>query len=467
MLQSNVTALDIVISAILSSMADDRKLKIVQCSLRLLEDSEEKTIISKIDSIYIQAGEWPSYETVVDLGYTGTLSNLDLANFNVADFINILDNAAIRTKKISLSRKLMDILQKSEELSFEDILNQINKTVISLNNVVVTSQISSWDLYKKEKSMPSGVLTFVKQVDDSTGSFKRGRTTVIAGFNGQFKTTTSMHILYSNCIFCKQNGVYISLDQEKEELKSYILSRHSFHEKWIGKHDPVDKNKILRCLLTDGEEKFIYSDIEEDLKSKEYGTMTILDQTCFRDLSFSGIKSRLLQVEDSIGSEIDFVMVDYIQKFNYLPEAKDIDRYADYPANYYVIFFNNLAINFNNHKMSTILLAQTNRKGYDKAVENEGEYDLTALSELNYLEKEAAYIMFLYADANLRDTGELKISLVKCRFGEPFPVPIITRVDPKYSVVGDSIPGYSSMSNNIDYSSLLLGSGGGSDFLGG
>lgn len=301
--------------------------------------------------------------------------------------------------------------------------------------------------YDRMKTMPSGCMTFINPIDREIGAIRKGTMMTIAGFAGQFKTTTGLSILYSNMIELNQNGVFISLEMPKELIWYYIYARHSYHEDFQSKGDPLNKRDIVHGNLTEEQEKFLFEVVELDFKSRK-GRIEVLDRTDFKSMDPIGIRSRLSQLP----FQIDYLIVDYMQMFRFLKEAQALKD----PENSYVSFFQSMSVEFDGNPISVILLAQTNRAGFLYATEHDGEYMLTALAELNALERDSSYVVFLYTDDDLKDSQELKINLPKNRFGSSFQVPITTFVDGAYNIVGDFIEGVGETSQNVDFTETLL-----------
>ena len=148
-------------------------------------------------------------------------------------------------------------------------------------------------------------------------------------------------------------------------------------------HEPIPKKKFVHKLLSVMYD-FAFNVLEPDLfNSDEYGKISILDRSDFSSLTFPSIKSKLA----SIDNDFDALYCDYAQCFKYFPELVEKFASATEAANSAVLFLKDLAIEFEGRPRSVVLLAQTSRDGFNKATDNEGEYSLTALSELSMLEK--------------------------------------------------------------------------------
>jgi hypothetical protein len=252
---------------------------------------------------------------------------------------------------------------------------------------------------------------------------------------------------------CGLNGVILSFEMPKNLLKCYMLARHSRHEKFQGVFHPVPKEKILFATMNSEEEAHILGTVFDDLfNNSEYGKLTILDITDFSNTSFSGILSRLSRIPH----QMHFLVVDYAQKFKFLAPSS-----MDEPANRYVAFFNNMCMDFHGKAFSLMMLSQTNRTWFDIVRKpakggTEGAYPLTALAEINALERDSTYVSFVYTSDALKQRKEIMINLPKNRYVNTFESPVTVLFDPEYCMVGDDPKGMGMSSESVDYSQLLL-----------
>ena len=98
-------------------------------------------------------------------------------------------------------------------------------------------------------------------------------------------------------------------------------------------------------------------------------------------------------------------------------------------------------------KLAVIILAQTNREGWKRAVKNKGRYDLRALAEANELERASQLILMVYTDDNMKMAKEASVQLLKNRSGVTAPDPISIFVDPEAYVAGEEMEGFNDMIN--------------------
>jgi hypothetical protein len=94
--------------------------------------------------------------------------------------------------------------------------------------------------------------------------------------------------------------------------------------------------------------------------------------------------------------------------------------------------------------------------GWHEAAKKGGAYDLCALAEANELERCSSVVMTVFHDKNSSKMNELKVCLLKNRYGAAHEEPIITTVLPEYYYVGDSLDGYEYNNNDVSDDIAML-----------
>ena len=87
--------------------------------------------------------------------------------------------------------------------------------------------------------------------------------------------------------------------------------------------------------------------------------------------------------------------------------------------------------------------------GLHEAAKKGGAYDLSALAEANELERCSSVVMTVFHDKNSSKLNELKVCLLKNRYGAAYEEPIITSVIPEHYYVGDNLDGYEYNDNDV------------------
>lgn len=261
-------------------------------------------------------------------------------------------------------------------------------------------------------------------------------------------TTFATNIGYNNAYKMGYNVVFVSLEVPKEDIIFNVLSRHSFDTKF-GKYPYVGHDKIRKCLLSEEEEEFVFDTVLTDFEEESKGDLIILDETDFSEFSFPEIRKKLEEVDDRIDGGIDAIIWDNANlfKFSSMEDRWGMSQYDI--VNEYVSWIRQLSIKWLKDKetgeyrqLVNIILAQANRKGWQKAVRRNGKYDLTAIAEANELERAAYRVFSIFTDENLKQSKECKLQILKNRSGPTIYEPVSVFADPEPYVIGDELSGF-------------------------
>lgn len=446
--------LEVLLAMITSNIDDKSKYILTEVAKSIVVDgTREKAVIQRLSRSFKQTKEWPSYEFVVqNFKHEYRQLEIEFSVGNSAEAVSVFESEIERHQRLDISDAFLNLSRLAHTESFEHLRNEIGRSTLVIEKNAKDDRKTLRERYRIKKAQPSGILTFIKSVDKEMGGVRKGTMMTLAAFTGHLKTRTLISMMYKNAVECRQNGVMISLEMLKDFVWSCLLSRHSMDTKFSQIGRPVPSKRIIDTQLSDEEEEFIYEVVEKDLRTNpEYGKIEVLDRSSFTSMSFPGIRSKLL----SLPFDLDYLTVDYIQLFKFLDEAKVLSD----PGNQYMGFFRELSVDFDGKALSVVVLSQINRSGYVRAKGKGGEYDLFDLAELNAIERDSAYVVTLFLDENLKESGEIKINMPKNRYGDCIVTPIISLTNPAYCVVGDELDEIGTLVNEDDMLSVL-GEGG-------
>jgi hypothetical protein len=185
------------------------------------------------------------------------------------------------------------------------------------------------------------------------------------------------------------------------------------YDQYVGN---INYNDVVYGNLSDEEWEFYKLVIKDFKQNNPYGKFYVWQpDKAITTVSDVELKLRQYQYELQQDSEdLQFVIIDYIS----LMGIDKNERNNDYNQNLNTIIkrLKRLCLTFNNGKGIRMLSPfQTNREGYRKAKENEGQYDATALSNAHEAERSADVIISIFAGENERKSGMLKICNLKNR----------------------------------------------------
>lgn len=288
--------------------------------------------------------------------------------------------------------------------------------------------------------------------------------TYVANGNLTHNTTTAANIVYRNVYENGYNFCYISLEVAKDILKQNLWCIHSLHPKFKTLptyHEPLKISDVLNGKLSYEQKRFLFDFVVPDFNENSKGKLEILDETYFKTFSFPEITQRLEEVDNKFNNKLDGVVLDHANLCKFYA-TNSTDNTCE-STNQYISYFRRLSIAFRRNQedgewrqLAVILLAQTNRQGWHEAAKHSGAYDLTALAEANELERCSTVILTVFHDKNMTSSNELKICLLKNRYGAPRTEPLTVFLDAEHYYVGDPYEGSSYEYNDktVDFNKL-------------
>lgn len=379
-----------------------------------LLSSEEAEAINAFENLYKESGNVPTIEL-----FNSYYPNYKLYSTQKIDDLFGLIRVFIKQRKNKIaSNKLIELSYKigksgiTPEIS-DSITDIIKSDAVESKYENIIDKIV--DRYETSVEN-SGIKTGIKQVDQVIGGLKAGQVSVVAGFTGMGKSICSVSIMHS-AIEQGYNVCYISLELSAEHLMYNMISRHSLEHKFSKK---IEHRHLKSKTLGRTDWDYVKSDILPDLKELP-GKFYILDEQDIEAYNYYSFTNKLQEIENlcfkETGKGLDLIIVDHIQMLSYSEENSKttentiINRWCNY--------FRSQCLDFlkSKRQVHVILISQINRKGFLKAVRNNGMYDMTALKEANEIETCASVILGIFSDTALITANQVKVGILKNRDG--------------------------------------------------
>lgn len=384
--------------------------------------------------------------------------NLDSVESLSVESLNVYLRQFIKSRQDRFfSQSLMEI---SYEVSKGGLTDELQDKAFKLVTATRTNQkeegySNPFDTfiqeYKERKLKPKGLKTYIQSLDEEIGGMNVGTVNTIMGFVGSFKTTFAMNIVYNNIVHEGYKVCVVSLEMTKNELLNNLVARHSYDQKF-NKKPFISSKKIRNTSLSDEEEDVIFNEVFLDF-SQYKDNLHILDQsdfTTFSELEFE----YQFDLADQALNGMDAFIVDHIGLLKYAGEQSRRNEFE--VMNAYMRFFQGQTVNFlhRGRQVTSIILAQANRDGYLRAIRNDGNYDLRAISEANEIERSSYRVFSVFTDENLKLSKELKVGLIKHRGGSTLSAPVSCFCEPDAGVIGD-VTGFHSMPSAQEFADVF------------
>ena len=362
------------------------------------------------------------------------------------DVLTIYRKEADYRKKHLVLKTVKEAYDMIDSASIDDLHEKISQALTPLApDHVFNPHMDGKKSYMEKKASPLGIKTGVSSIDGIVKGLEYGTVTTLFGFIGHGKSTFALNTAY-NAMMSGFNTAFITLEVPKRLLYFSLLSMHSYKRAVELKIDPIPYEQILKGELTEEQEKILFDEVEPDYK-KQKGNLYLVEYEELKDVSLLGLRSFF----SGLDSFVDVVVLDYVQLL--IPYVK---KYTHNAGARIVRDFTQFAIGgARDPSRIVILVAQSNREGWKDAVANDGHYTVAAISDLNQLERDSSYVISIFLDDKLRQSGECKMSLLKNRSGPIIGQPVIVPVDHRFCSLGDSIKGYSAPVGESEVDDLL------------
>jgi hypothetical protein len=281
------------------------------------------------------------------------------------------------------------------------------------------------------------IYTGFDPLDEIWGGIRKKEVMFWLGFTNQGKSTCCLNIAYNAMVYQGANVLIYSLEMSYQNVRRMLYTIHSANPKFTG-NDPVSYDDVEAGTLTEEEEEFFLNTVIPDFHDMEdsnhYGTVRVM----YPGPGFTVAKLRMDAEMQHRQKEVHLLVVDYVQLMS--PEAgvKFADRREG--MNQLMKDIKTLAMTFNDGEGVGILSPyQANRDGYKQATNNDGVYELYAMSEYSESEKSADCIASGYLNDELKADHEMICAGIKHR-NKPTvpPFRLATKLASRYVGVGSA-----------------------------
>ena len=436
-----------------------------------LLSSDELDVFKYLSREYNNNKQFPTQEVFL-LKFPQYRAQLeDVSAFSISDLRSYRVQFITTHKNLSAAKMFYKFANMAAVEGVTPEMAEAVRKQTKFNDELEESKLSFRERYTKSMIDNSGLKTYIEQVDEIIGSITKGSVCTIAGFTGSFKTTWAVNMAVKNALAGK-NIVYISLEVTKEQLEYSILSLFSNDSRFARMgYSPLEHLKIRQNSLDEDGINFLCDVLEPEYRAAIEPNLHILDESRFKTFSESEIIDILYQLDDE--KPIDAVFFDHAGLFAFKSPLYNAGN-VGVAINKYVSFIREMSISFRikdgeKRSITSVLLAQTNRTGYNKAKQqykkynqinrsgNKGNrddnyiegYSLTALSDANELERCSSVVLSVYTDDELKNSNRAYVQILKTRYCQSVP-PISVDIDPAvYKFGGDASVDESQLSANL------------------
>lgn len=394
---------------------------------------------------FLSREELDSYGVRYQHVTVNTIGDLRLCCFEALVVLKYEMSRYINERKLDLRS-----LDEVGLAQFNDVCDRFRTYVDSDSDENFEFKLSTYsELAEMSANRTNGFLSHVSELDDITRGFQRGCVGSIAAFTGHGKSTFLNSIIY-NTVMDGHKALLFSLEMPPE-IVMMQLEAHYLYEHTSNCH--VNAQDLQFRTVPDSIAKSEeFKKAEGEFFEKFSKNLIIWDESVLTKEVIGDFRSitALYKRADTTMGGLDFVGWDHVGQLELMfPEMGNI-------AVRNITSTTKTFLNSNGDKTFTMLCVQTNRQGWKSASRKGGKYDLTAIAELNEVERSSSYVVFVFLpEATEGATGYTKVSMAKHRFG--------CLTDPEMPIEADFLPEYcylqSSSGMKMSGSSDLTGEG--------
>jgi len=339
-------------------------------------------------------------EAVVSIGKLASHGSISSGEFDYA--INTL----VKDKKYQiLSKDLYNAVEAIGKGNVEEVEKLLKAS---------TAKCESYELADKRMTSAKDVidlkpdedyerfLTGFTRLDQVTGGARLGELWLWAAYTGEYKSTSLLALGYELLIKGK-NSFFVSFEMSAEEIKRKLICLHANRCFQI----PLRYSQISSIRTSTDESMELYDKVAKDFEENWSGDMAIWEPPLGTTIE-GLIKEYEIACQEK---DYEVILIDYLQKVS--PSTKrnqyriEMTEVVDKAKRF--------ATEVRNRMGAWIVSAwQVSRDGRKKA-EEQGYYDLWALSESVGAEQAANVVIWTLATQKMRIAKEVKIGVAKSR----------------------------------------------------
>lgn len=412
------------------SIADKKVNQVVSDTIQVLLDSEyvpvnDKNVLKHCLEV-AKEGMYPSKD------YFNTFYSMPAFTYNnLAEIVTYANKVIDFYKTQYLQKSVLGII--NESTSSSEFLAKLDELSNKGDRI---DEDDAFEMYRpilyseaKDKPETKGIMCGVPEIDELTNGFQEGSVASICAFTGQGKSTMTVSTLFRNALEGKK-CLLVSLEMAPEIIWPQFQARYLYQCKGMS----LNFQDILMHKLTQ-EQATQVDGYDDDFKEQICKNLMIIDELVLSKSVVTSAKSiqRLLRkCEKQLGG-LDLIAFDHVGQFELLfPEMGNVILKQIQSA------IKTYACE-DGHRPACIWCVQCNREGYKLAQKNGGKYAMTAIADLNEVERSSSYILFMYTSDDDKLSQETHMTLTKHRLGAVLSDPVVTTFNPGVSTVGQAI----------------------------
>lgn len=368
----------------------------------MLNETKQSYIIENLDKRYFKdAINSAIFECAKELYYNGNFVDIVLISETMQNndiYVRLVDISSIapltinteKYCKLIADRYFDELIQRAKtKKDFKNIYELKEKLKFNENKIKQIGEGVDKYIENYVQRAESALMTKIKKIDSSIGSFMGGDYIALGGSTGTGKTSLALNIARQFCLQDK-TVLYFSLEMPIEQLQNRIVCMNN------------GLNALkYRTFGFSYEEMQVYKDGLEQLKNMK------LNVVCDYGLSCEKLKTYIRQQKKT---QLDFVIIDYLGLLQGYNNKSLYEKTTNISRNIKLI-----ATELN---IPILVLVQLNRGLKDR---QDKTPVLSDIRESGAIEQDADFVLFAHRPGVYNknvDPNELDLVIAKNRHGE-------------------------------------------------
>ncbi len=254
-------------------------------------------------------------------------------------------------------------------------------------------------------------------------NIKPGDLYITGGYTSQGKSVYLRYLTYYYLITHGLNAIFFTLEMDAEVVWKLFHIMHANNKAIFPNTPRISYSSYKKGELTDEEDDFLHNVVVPDLgNSDKYGILKIYKPNKVR---FTLDDLKIVVRETQLMMPVDVLSVDYLTLLNPLPEnskrSPQMEDFNQMIKEFKQLLLTNIDGKSNKTPLIGLTAAQISRQGYQECLKNQKNYNMSAFSSYNEIERSADVLMSILRDPELAKTNRVKLQFLKNRDGEvPF-----------------------------------------------
>lgn len=367
---------------------------------------------------------------------------LDKSVFSIQDFKATYEDVTIGLKilwnkftseidAIELEALQSDLMAETDITQKRKLLAEYTRKLLASSSTTVTQVIKDKDITMDllvDENGKEGLVWPVEYLNRELGPIPFGHNVVLLGAPGSFKTTFALNMVFLNSVQRPYNCAYLYLEDLPEAYQKRIFSRFS---RSIGDPLPVS------LLMQGTQDQKVQDHVNEVLAKYREQSQGSIHYVAVHEFSTEPHIFAVQFGKYIDDNHIDYIVLDYAQRLKvYAPGLGMENPYL----NLFLSTITAMSLgSMHCRKFASILLSQLTKEGIRRIEKSRGAASMGDTSEINALERDAQFMLSLYADDDLKSGKLMRYQILKARNGKTYEKPSEIPCDPETAYIGDVV----------------------------